>query len=254
MSDRTPIIAGNWKMYKTNTEAAAYMAEFTGLVADATGVEIVICPPFTCLEQVRGAAAESKIRVGAQNAHFKPEGAYTGEVSLPMLAEIGVTDVILGHSERRQYFCENDADLSLKVDRALTASIRPILCVGETDAEREAGKTMEKLKSQLAGGLAAVDAGRLTDIVIAYEPIWAIGTGKTATPGIAEETIGSLREALAGMFGAEAAGCVRILYGGSVKPDNISALMAEDDIDGALVGGACLAPADFSQIVKYKQV
>ncbi len=251
MSNRTPIIAGNWKMYKTTSEASAYTAEFLGLVAGVTGVEMVLCPPFTCLAEVRRQTDNSPVRIAAQNMHFAPEGAFTGEVSAPMLKEIGVTDVILGHSERREFFCENDEDLAKKVAVAIEAGIRPILCIGETDAEREAGKTEEKLRGQIEGGLAGIDADMLAGMVIAYEPIWAIGTGKTATPEIAQQAIGFIREALTGRFGAGAAGRVRILYGGSVKPDNISELMAEEDIDGALVGGASLKAGSFAQIVKF---
>ena len=250
MNGRTPVIAGNWKMFKTNSEAGAYVAEFLPLVADAGGVEIIICPPFTSLAEVRRETEGSRVRVGAQNAHFEPEGAYTGEISLGMLKEIGITDVILGHSERRQYFCENDEDLARKVSAALAAGIRPILCVGESDRERESGKTEEKLSAQLRGGLATITADQLAGMIVAYEPIWAIGTGKTATPGIAQQTIAFIRATLREMFG-DAAGSVRILYGGSVKPGNIGELMAEADIDGALVGGACLSAADFSQIVKF---
>lgn len=249
---RTPIIAGNWKMHKTVSEAVTYVEEFLVLVADAGGVEIVLCPPFTCLGPVQGMTSDSNIRVGAQNMHFEKEGAFTGEISAPMLTEIGIDDVILGHSERREYFAENDADLAKKVVAALGAGLRPILCVGETDAEREAGKTEEKLNGQLVNGLSAITADQLPQVVIAYEPIWAIGTGKTATPQIAQETSHFIRGTLAGRFGTEVAAQVRILYGGSVKPDNISALMAEEDIDGALVGGACLKATDFAQIVKFK--
>jgi triosephosphate isomerase len=251
MSDRTPIIAGNWKMFKTNAEARAYMEEFTGLVSGAEGVEIVVCPAFTALAEVKKLAEGTNVRVAAQNMHFEAEGAYTGEVSPPMLVELGIDDVVLGHSERREYFNENDADLDRKVVAALAAGIRPILCCGETDAEREAGQTEDKLKIQLLGGLASVSAAQVVGIVIAYEPIWAIGTGKTATPEIAQQTIGFIRETLAGSFGTDAAAQVRILYGGSVKPGNINELMAQEDIDGALVGGASLAASDFAQIVNY---
>lgn len=251
MSDRTPIIAGNWKMYKTNVEAAAFVEEFLVLVAAATGVEIVLCPAFTVLAEVRRLTRDSNVRVAAQNMHFEPEGAYTGEVSPPMLKEIGVDDVILGHSERREYYNENDSDLARKVAVALKTGFRPILCCGETDEERDAGKTEEKLRGQLINGLGGIEASLLPGIVIAYEPIWAIGTGKTATPQIAQETNHFIRSILAEKFNAEAAQQVRILYGGSVKPGNIDELMAEADIDGALVGGASLAPADFARIVNF---
>ena len=251
MSDRTPIIAGNWKMYKTMAEAAAYVEEFLELVSASTGVEIVLCPSFTALAEVRRLTSGSNVRVAAQNMHFEREGAYTGEISPPMLEEIGIDDVILGHSERREYYNENDADLARKVVVALEAGFRPVLCCGETDAEREAGKTEQKLRSQLVNGLSAVDASQLPSIVIAYEPIWAIGTGKTATPQIAQETNGFIRSVLTETFDVSSAAQVRILYGGSVKPGNIDELMAERDIDGALVGGASLAPTDFARIVNF---
>lgn len=251
MSSRTPIIAGNWKMYKTTSEATSYVAEFLNLVSDVNDVEVVLCPPYTCLAEVRRMADGSPIRVAAQNMHFESDGAYTGEISASMLKEIGVTDVILGHSERREFFCENDEALAKKIEAALAADLRPVLCIGESDQERETGKTEEKLKGQMARGLAGISSDRLPGIVIAYEPIWAIGTGKTATPRIAQETSRFIRETLQAQFGEGAAGQVRILYGGSVKPGNIGELMAEDDIDGALVGGASLKAPDFAQIVKF---
>ncbi|MBI5871251.1 MAG: triose-phosphate isomerase [Actinobacteria bacterium] len=252
MSDRTPIIAGNWKMYKTNAEATAYLDEFMGLVAAADGVEIVICPSYTSLAEARQITSGSNVRIAAQNMHFEAEGAFTGEVSPPMLQEIGVDDVVLGHSERREFYNENDSDLARKVAVAIESGIRPILCCGETDAEREAGQTRDKLKRQMENGLDSISADQFAAIVVAYEPIWAIGTGKTATPQIAQEAIGFIRETLAAKFGDDAASRVRILYGGSVKPGNISELMAERDIDGALVGGASLAASDFAQIVNFK--
>ncbi|MEK7817934.1 MAG: triose-phosphate isomerase [Actinomycetota bacterium] len=251
MRDRTPIIAGNWKMYKTTSEAASYVAEFINLISDAGDMEVVLCPPFTCLAEVRRMTDASAVRLAAQNMHFEAEGAFTGEISAAMLKEIGVTDVILGHSERREYFCETDDVLAKKVIAALDAGLRPILCVGESDAEREAGSTEEKIKNQLAGGLKDISPGQLSGMVIAYEPIWAIGTGKTATAEIAQETNRFIRETLAAQFDASASEQVRILYGGSVKPANISELMAEEDIDGALVGGASLNASDFAQIVKF---
>lgn len=251
MGDRKPIIAGNWKMYKTTSEAASYVAEFMNLISDAGDVEIVLCPPFTCLAEVRRMTDASPVRVAAQNMHFENEGAYTGEISAAMLKEVGVTDVVLGHSERREYFCETDEALAKKVATAVEADLRPILCVGESDAEREAGSTEDKIKNQLAGGLENISPGQLAGMVIAYEPIWAIGTGKTATAEIAQETNRFIRETLAAQFDVSASEQVRILYGGSVKPDNISELMAEEDIDGALVGGASLNASDFAQIVKF---
>ncbi|MHB0914453.1 MAG: triose-phosphate isomerase [Thermoleophilia bacterium] len=253
MSSRTPVIAGNWKMHKTISESEAFMRELVGLVTTATDVEIIVCPPYTSLVQVKAIAAGTPVRVAAQNMHYEPSGAYTGEISLPMLQEIGIDDVVLGHSERREYYAENDADLAKKVAAAIAAGVRPILCVGESEAEREGGGTGDKLSEQLRGGLAATSADQLAGMVIAYEPIWAIGTGKTATPQTAQETIAFIRTTLAGMFGHDAADAVRILYGGSVKPDNISELMAEPDIDGALVGGACLAADSFAGIVNFRQ-
>ncbi|MBE0429461.1 MAG: triose-phosphate isomerase [Thermoleophilia bacterium] len=252
MSDRTPIIAGNWKMYKTTAEAAAYMEEFKGLVADVTGVEIIVCPPYTSLGNVKELAQGSNILVAAQNMHFEPEGAFTGEVSAPMLIDIDADGVILGHSERRQYFNETDLALAKKVRVALDAGLLPIYCCGETDAEREAGSTEEKIRRQIIDGLSEVGSARLASVVVAYEPIWAIGTGKTATPQIAQDTISLVRGTLADQYGSEAAGQVRILYGGSVKPENIGELMAEEDIDGALVGGASLDAPGFARIVKYR--
>lgn len=251
MSSRIPVIAGNWKMHKTNTEAEQFTREFIELVADAAEVEIVICPPYTSLAQVKQLVAATPVRVAAQNMHFEQSGAFTGEISSPMLKDIGIDDVILGHSERREFFAENDVDLARKVVAALAAGIRPILCIGESESEREGDKTREKLSQQLHGDLADISADQLAGMVVAYEPIWAIGTGKTATPQIAQETIAFIRDTLAEMFGQEAAAAVRILYGGSVKPDNISELMAEADIDGALVGGACLEAGDFARIVKF---
>jgi len=252
MSDRTPIIAGNWKMYKTNSEAQSYVSEFLPLVDGVSDVEIVICPPFTSLADVVRMTESSRILVSAQNMHYEGDGAFTGEISASMLTELGITDVVLGHSERREYFCENDADLAKKISKALSVNLRPILCVGENDEEREAGKTEEKLKGQLVNGLANASAEQLAGMVVAYEPIWAIGTGKTATPQIAQDTIHFIRETLSAEFDPESAARVRILYGGSVKPDNIAELMSEDDLDGALVGGASLKPADFAQIVNFK--
>ncbi len=252
MSDRVPVIAGNWKMNKTNSEARKYVSELIDLAAGKDNVEIVICPPFTSLAEVCGMVDGTPIKVAAQNMHFEPEGAYTGEIAAGMLKDIGIIDVILGHSERRQFFCENDNDLAKKVTKALDSGIRPILCVGESDEERESGKTEEKLQRQISSDLSGTDADQLAGIVIAYEPIWAIGTGKTATPEIAQEACGFIRKTLADLFNSEVANRVRILYGGSVKPDNIAELMSEEDIDGALVGGACLSTSDFFQIIDYQ--
>ena len=252
MTTRKPIIAGNWKMYKTNSEAQEYLTQFIDLVESASGRDILLCPPYTCLAELARQAGNTNIKVGAQNMYYEKEGAFTGEVSASMLTDIGITDVILGHSERRQYFGESNEDLAKKVPAALAAGLRPVLCVGETDAEREAGETENKIRTQIIGGLTGISSSQLPDIVVAYEPIWAIGTGKTATPQIAQQINSLVRQVMADQFEAEMADQVRILYGGSVKPDNIDQLMAEEDIDGVLVGGASLDPSDFARIVNYK--
>lgn len=251
MSKRTPVIAGNWKMFKTIAEASDFMAAFLSLVADNRTAEIVIFPSFIGLAKVRSMTDGTNVKVGAQNMHFETSGAFTGEVSASMLTELGIDDVILGHSERREYFAETDSQLAKKITTAFDSGLRPILCVGETDSEREDGKTEEKIRRQLAGGLAQISAEQLPKIVIAYEPIWAIGTGKTATPQIAQQTNSLIRQAISEQFNVAAASDVRILYGGSVKPDNIDELMAEEDIDGALVGGASLDPDGFARIVNF---
>lgn len=252
MSSRVPVIAGNWKMHKTISEAEEFTQIFLNLVKDVQGPEIVIGPPFTCLAAVSSIISGTGIRLAAQNMHFEQSGAFTGEISPPMLKEIGVDDVILGHSERREYNAENDSDLALKMAAALDSGIRPVLCVGESENEREENRTEEKLGGQLRSDLVNITESQLEGVVIAYEPIWAIGTGKTATPQIAQETIAFIRATLAEIFSRDAAEAVRILYGGSVKPDNISELMAEADIDGALVGGACLDPESFAGIVRFE--
>jgi triosephosphate isomerase (TIM) len=237
---RKPLLAANWKMNKTRAEARAFMQELLpGADAIAADVEIVVCPPYTALETVIELARESPVLVGAQNMHAEDAGAYTGEVSAPMLVELGVDAVILGHSERRQYFAESDAALARKVPRALDAGFTPILCVGETEEERAAGETERKLRHQVQSDLAAVDAARLPDVVIAYEPIWAIGTGNNATPEQAQEAIAFVR-ALVRDRDADAAQRTRILYGGSVDPGNAQELLSRPDVDGALVGGASL--------------
>jgi triosephosphate isomerase len=252
MTTRKPIIAGNWKMYKTNSEAEEYLIQFIELVAAASGMDILLCPPYTCLAELARQARDSNIRIGAQNMYYEQEGAFTGEIASRMLTDIGVTDVILGHSERRQYFGESNEELAKKIPAALAAGLRPILCVGETDDEREAGETENKIRTQIIGGLSGISSSQLPDIVIAYEPIWAIGTGKTATPETAQHTNSLVRQVMTDQFESEMADQVRILYGGSVKPDNIDQLMAEEDIDGVLVGGASLDPSDFARIVNYK--
>jgi triosephosphate isomerase len=245
---RVPVIAGNWKMYKTAAEAAAFVRAFLPLVSGVRGVEIVLAPPYPSIGAVARLVQGSGIGVASQNVHFADEGAFTGEVSTRMLEEAGATHCIIGHSERRQYFAETDDAVNRKVRAALAAGLTPILCVGETDPERESGKTFDVVGRQLAGGSREVPAAIASRVVVAYEPVWAIGTGKTATPAQAQEVHAFLRGRLKELWGA-AADAVRILYGGSVKPDNIAALMANEDIDGALVGGASLSPESFAKIV-----
>jgi triosephosphate isomerase (TIM) len=246
---RTPFIAGNWKMHQTVAEAEAYIAALLPRVAAVDGVEIVVCPPFLALQALVDSARGSQVGIYAQTMHEADQGAFTGEVSAPMLAEIDVHGVILGHSERRQYYNETDRALQLKVPQALEAGLTPILCVGETEEERERGETERKLRYQVQEGLDKVPLERLADVVVAYEPVWAIGTGLTATPEQAQDAIAFVR-ALVANFDNAAAEQVRILYGGSVKTDNAGELLALPDIDGALVGGASLDPAGFAAIVE----
>jgi triosephosphate isomerase (TIM) len=247
-ASRRPLVAANWKMNKTNAEARDFMRLFLPEAESvAADVDIIVCPPYTGLQTVAGLAAASRVRTGAQNMHEEDSGAFTGEVSAPMLVELGVEAVVLGHSERRHYFGETDAALARKVPRALDAGLLPILCVGETEAEREAGETERKLRHQVQSDLAGVDAARLPEVVIAYEPIWAIGTGNTATPEQAQAAIGFVR-ALVSDRDSDAAQDVRILYGGSVDAGNAAELMALEDVDGALVGGASLSPDGFLSI------
>jgi triosephosphate isomerase (TIM) len=246
---RTPFIAGNWKMNKTVSEAEAFIASLLPRVSTADGVDVAVCVPFTALQAVVDSSRGSRVEVYAQNMHQAPSGAFTGEVSAPMLVELDVHGVVLGHSERRQHFCETDRALAEKVPAALEAGLKPILCVGETEDEREAGDTQRKLRHQVQEGLEKVDTERLGDVVIAYEPIWAIGTGRVATPEQAQEAIGFVR-ALVADRDREQAERTRILYGGSVKPDNAGELLGLADIDGALVGGASLEVEDFVALVE----
>jgi len=248
---RKPVIAGNWKMYKTPAETAAFLRELIPLVTPPAHPEIVICPPFVDLAAAVDAARGTKIEIGAQDLFWLKEGAYTGEVSAPMLAAAGCKWVIVGHSERRQYFGETDESVLKKTTAALDAGLTPIVCVGERLEEREGALTEHVLARQFGGGLSGLTPEQFTRVVIAYEPVWAIGTGRTATPEIAAEAHRFLRGRISERFGAEAAGSCRILYGGSVKPDNIHGLMAQEDIDGALVGGASLDPASFAAIVNF---
>jgi triosephosphate isomerase (TIM) len=246
---RTPFIAGNWKMHKTVAEAETYIASLLPRVAAVAGVEIVVCPPFLALQALVDSARGSQVGIYAQNMHEADNGAFTGEVSAPMLSEIDVDGVILGHSERREYFDETDKALQSKVPRALEAGLTPILCVGETEEERERGDTERKLRHQVQEGLEKVPVERLPDVVVAYEPIWAIGTGLTATPEQAQEAVAFVRALIANRD-KDAAAQVRILYGGSVKVDGAAELLALPDVDGALVGGASLDPGDFATIVE----
>lgn len=247
--DRRPVIAANWKMHKGPAEARAFLDAFLPhLVAGPESPEVVVCPPFPSLAPVVEACRDSGVSVAAQNMYFESEGAFTGEVSAAMLAEVGVDSVVLGHSERRQLFGETDEDLARKVPVALEAGLVPILCVGETGEERQSGDTEGVLSRQVLSDLAEVHDRHLDRVVIAYEPVWAIGTGLTATAEQAGEAAGLVRELVATRDPA-AAGRVRILYGGSVKPGNAAELLALDDVDGALVGGASLDPDDFAAIV-----
>ncbi len=249
---RTPLIAGNWKMYKTEEQAEEYIQALLPRVSSTSGMDIAICVPFTDLRAMVDSARGSRVEVYAQNVHHEPEGAFTGEVSAPMLSELDVSGVVLGHSERRELFGETDKMLSLKIPAALAAGLVPILCVGETEPERDAGDTERKLRHQIGEDLAGVSDEQLADIVIAYEPIWAIGTGKVATPEQAQEAVAFVRALVAGRS-PEAAERVRILYGGSVKPENAAELLALPDVDGALVGGASLDAESFAAIVSAAQ-
>ena len=248
MPDRTPYIAANWKMHKTVAEAAEFIDALLPRIA-ATQSDVVICAPFTALTAVVERRYGTAVKVAAQNMHEEESGAFTGEVSAPMLVELDVEAVVLGHSERRQYFNETDEALARKVPVALAADLEPILCVGESEAARDAGETEEVLERQLQADLSAIEADQIANVVIAYEPIWAIGTGLTATPEQAQEAIAFVR-ALVADRDREQAERTRVLYGGSVKPANAAELLSLPDVDGALVGGASLDPNDFAAIVE----
>jgi len=244
-------MAGNWKMYKTPAETKAFFETLLPLVAQSTHADMAICPPFVDIAAAVEAVAGSRVAVGGQNCEYRKEGAYTGEVSAPMLKAAGCSCVIIGHSERRQYYGETDSTVLLKTKAALESGLQAIVCVGELLADREAGKTNDVLATQFNGGIAGLTPEEFAKIVIAYEPVWAIGTGKVATPEIAEDAHKVIRGLVAGKFGADAADKVRILYGGSVKPNNVKGLMEQLDIDGALVGGAALEAVSFSQLVNF---
>jgi triosephosphate isomerase (TIM) len=248
MPERRPYVAANWKMHKTTAEARAYVDELAPLIGAEPPGDVCLCVPFTALAAAAEAAEPTPIAIAAQNMHQEPEGAYTGEVSAPMLVDLGVNAVVLGHSERRQYNCETDRALKEKVPAALQAGLTPILCVGETEDEREAGETQRKLRHQVQEDLEEVSEGGLAEVVIAYEPIWAIGTGRVATPDQAQDAIAFVR-ALVGDRSQDAARAVRVIYGGSVTPENAGEILAQPDVDGALVGGASLDPRSFAEIV-----
>jgi triosephosphate isomerase len=248
---RKALIAANWKMFKTPAEAKAFVEAFLPLVAGHDRDEIALFVSPVLLPTVIEAAKGSNVLVGCQNMHFAEEGAFTGETSVGQLKAIGATHTLIGHSERRQYFAETDEIVNKKLHTALKHGIVPVVCIGEVLAERESGKTAEVLKTQIAGALAGITAEVAAPIVIAYEPVWAIGTGKTATPEMANEAHQIVRAEVAKLLGTEIAANLRILYGGSMKPDNASALIGQTEIDGGLVGGASLKPESFIGIVKY---
>jgi len=246
---RRPLVAANWKMNKTTAEAADFMERFVGSLGGLEDVDLVVCPPYTALATAVEWVARTPVRIAAQNMHFEESGAFTGEVSPSMLRDAGVEAVILGHSERRQHFGETDEALARKVPSALRAGLLPILCVGESEGQRDAGETEDVLAAQLDADLAGVEAADLGGVVVAYEPIWAIGTGRTATTEQAQQAIAFIRSRLAARDD-EAAAAVRILYGGSMKPGNAAELIAQPDVDGGLVGGASLDPDDFLAICR----
>ena len=246
---RRILIAGNWKMNKTSAEGAALVKEIAAGLPAGSLPEILVCPPYLTIPAVVEAAKGSALEVGAENVHWAASGAYTGEVSTAMLLDAGVTHVIVGHSERRQYFGETDETVNKRARAAIAAGLTAIVCIGETLEEREAGKLNEVIERQMKVGLAGVTAADCAKLVIAYEPVWAIGTGKTATPDQAQEVHALIRATLAGLVGAETAETVRIQYGGSMKPSNAAELLAKKDIDGGLIGGAALKAADFAGIV-----
>jgi len=248
---RKKVMAANWKMYKTPDETGQFFREFLPLVAGHDRDEIVVCPTYISVAAAIEAARGSNVAIGVQNVHWKADGAYTGEISAPMLLCLGVTHVIVGHSERRQYFGETDDTVNLRLKAALESGLTPICCVGEVLQEREAGMTDDVLRRQCVRAFHAVSAKKAAKLVVAYEPVWAIGTGKTATPEIAAEAHAVIRKEATEIFGEEFAAQLRILYGGSVKPDNVKSLMAQEEIDGALVGGVSLDPKSFAAIVKY---
>jgi len=251
--NRIPLLAGNWKMHGTRHEAVALAHALATRLGKTTGREVLIAPPFTVLEAVAEAIVGSPILLGAQNVHWEAKGAFTGEISVAMLREARCTHVIVGHSERRQYFGETDETVAKRTKAALAGGLTPIVCVGETLAEREAGRTAAVVTTQVNGALAGLAPAAVERLVLAYEPVWAIGTGRTASPAQAEDVHALIRQRLAALTTPAVAERVRILYGGSVKADNVDTLMAQPDIDGALVGGASLDPESFARIVNYEE-
>jgi triosephosphate isomerase (TIM) len=248
---RKPVIAGNWKMFKTIAETEGFFSGFAPLVASVTHAEIVIAPPFTALRRAAELGSAAGIGISGQDLYWEHQGAWTGEVSAAMLLEAGCRYTLIGHSERRQLFGDSDQNVNRKLKAALAAGLIPIVCVGESLSERESGQTEAVLSRQLSEGLAGLTESGFSPIIIAYEPVWAIGTGRTATPEIAEQAQSFIRNRVAGIISPASAERLRILYGGSVKPDNIAGLMAQPDLDGALVGGASLDPQSFAAIVRF---
>jgi triosephosphate isomerase len=245
-----PFIAGNWKMFKTVPEAAEMVKKLHEASAELEGAQLVVIPPFTAISEVSRILQGSPVQIGAQNMHWEDQGAFTGEVAAPMLKDVGCTYVVIGHSERRQYFGETNETVNKKINAALTRGLVPIMCIGESLEERENNNTITKVQSQITEGLEGLDAEQIRQIIIAYEPIWAIGTGLTATPEQAQEVHGFIRSSLAEKHGNDVASCAIILYGGSVKPENTYSLLKEKDINGALVGGASLKAESFAKIAK----
>jgi triosephosphate isomerase len=253
MEPRRPLIAGNWKMYKTPDESKETAKQLVRYVAEVRDVDMMIAPTFVALAAVYEAIKNSSVALGAQNLYWEAEGAYTGEISAPMLKSAGCRYCIIGHSERRQYFGETDETVNKKIRAAIKADLQPVFCVGESEKERESGQTLSILDKQIKKGLEELVSKQLESLIIAYEPVWAIGTGKTATDDQAQEVHRFIRSLVKDNFGQALADSIRILYGGSVKPANIESLMAMPDIDGALVGGASLSAESFSQIIKFKR-
>jgi triosephosphate isomerase (TIM) len=248
---RRPIIAGNWKMFKTRSETSAFFDALIPEILDVEHCDIVVAPPFTALAVAVEETDGTRVAISSQNVHWEADGAFTGEISVRMLLDVGCTYAIVGHSERRQYFGETDERVAKRAKAAVKGGLYAIVCVGETLTERDAGQASDVVRRQVREGLGQLTASDLSHIIVAYEPVWAIGTGRTATPEIAAEMHAEIRKIFAEIHSPSAADALRILYGGSVKPDNISALMKKEDIDGALVGGASLDPASFARIIKY---